>query len=152
MSEAFHTREGHLELLRDGKLDTILGADENALFLAEVAFLNFWDRNLKGSPQEYGLDEYGAVEGAANPTISIAHDVVGDGDEADFERVVMIYTPDPAHPGRYGLQIIQNDELVYERTADQDEKTEWNINCMAGDDTVTDEDGNMLFDGDPVNI
>lgn len=152
MSKAFHTREEHLELLRDSELDTILGVSESTLFLAEVAFLNFWNHKLEGLPQEYGLEEYDAIEEAGGPTIYVSYDKTGNGNEDDFDRVAMIYAPDPANPGRYGLQIIWNDELVYERTADQDEKTEWNINCMTNDPDITDDNGNMLFAGEPVNI
>ncbi len=154
MSDKFYTSEQHFELLRKAGLDTILGVNTDTPFLAEVAFLNFWNRDLEGLPAEEGLDsglsEYEAVMEAGGPTIYITFDVEGDGTE--FDRVSMVYTPDPAQPRRYGLQIIWNDNLVYERTADQDERTEWNINCMADDDTVTDDGGNMLFVGDPTNI
>lgn len=151
MPKVFHTSKDHLELLRDSKLDTILGVDESTPFLVEVAFLNSWNRDLNDEPNKYGLLECDAEEEADGPTAYFTYGE--DEDEPDSnDRVVMVYAPDSANPGRYGLQIFRNDGLVYERTADQDEKTQWNINCMAGDPEVTDRDGHMLFVGDHTNI
>lgn len=141
--DAFYTRDAHLELLHDAGLDVILDVNTHTLFLAEVAFLNHWNRQLENLPADEGLDEYEAIKEADSPTVYITY---GD------ERIVMIYAPDKANPSHYSLQIIWNDQLVYERSADQDERSEWSINCMANDPEVTDQEGNILFDGEPTNI
>lgn len=53
-------------------------------------------------------------------------------------------------PG-HGLMITDEDgNILYWRNVDQNPETEWIINEMAND--ITDDAGNIIFDGEPCNI
>lgn len=146
------TKDGYQKcLMKTGLCARLeLSPDEN--FLVEVAFLNWWNRSRWNEPVELGIEKIYKDDEYTDPTLHLIFDTVGDGDEEDFEDVIISYTPDPTRPGRHGLQILLGVSVFYDRNSSQDPATEWNINGMAGDSDVTDRDGHMLFPGDHTNI
>lgn len=132
-------RIGHPKFLRFNK-------DEE--FLAETAYLQYWDRETNHVPSQEGVEvdvDYFDSDGQPFVQLVIYCDQLG-------EAIRLLYANDPKHPGRHDLTILHEESVVYQRSACQDPRTEWGINCMAGDDTVTDAHGKMLFAGDHTNI
>lgn len=151
MNNFWQTPGTILEVLRDDGLAQFLHVDQSTQFLAEVAFLNHWNASLDDAPNQEGLAENYAYRDDTGVVYEIIFQPP-DAEPDEAEHILMIYTPHSAHPERHGLRIIHNDFLVYERTPDQDERTEWQINGMANDPNITDAEGNVLFIGDPTNI
>lgn len=120
-----------------------LGLNTNSLFLAEKTALKSWYENLDRTPKQHTLEKYCAEYGENGEIILT---IIYDRDENG--EVSIVYTP-ADHPGTYELQIIIGDNLHYYRTPGQNEKTEWIINGMAND--ITDENGEIVFEGDPYN-
>lgn len=145
-----------LELFRQASLDQEFGFDEETPFLVEAAFLSNWNRDLQDLPAEEGLKEMEAYSlPCKDPGEICAHIWMVYQDDEYFDELYFTYstfTDGRCRPGQYALSITQNDNLVYARTIDQDPATEWQINIMAGDPEITDETGEMLFDGEPVNV
>ena len=148
----WQTSRSYLELLRENDIAVLIHADESTKFLAEVAWLNYWNAALDDGPRQEGLD-------------SIAHEIDDDHlvidfiyqpinvSEKDAEIVTITYDLNAdSHTEGYPLQIIHNDQLIYLRSQGQNEASEWEINAMAGDPEVVDEHGNMIFSGDHTNI
>lgn len=158
----FINREEFLEFLEeqsdkcDEDLVELLGVDESTPFLVEVIFLQGWNRELDNRPNHMGLDEYTAYATLVDeddPDRGLAVQVLiayTDDDHAD--EIFLTLTPDAKHSGNYGLQILRNENLIYERTAEQDPATEWRVNAMAEDDLYTTEDGQIAFHGETTNI
>ena len=147
----WYTREDYLSLLRDCGVADIIHADESTKFLAEVAWLNHWNAQLNDEPNQEGLDDIAYTEEDNNLTVEFVYQAPGT-PETTAKHVTITYTMSSNIPGAYALQILDGDQLVYCRTAQQNEATEWDINAMADDPEVADEQGNMLFHGDHTNI
>lgn len=141
-----------LQLFREAGLDQDFGFDEDTPFLVESAFLRYWNQELGQLPEEEGLE---TIEACPLPvkheSENCAHIWIVYQDDDQFEELYFIFAINDEHPGQYALTITQNDNVMYARNIDQDPATEWQINCMAGDPTVTDADGKMLFDGETHN-
>lgn len=142
------TREELLEAMRNIDATKRLQVSKDEEFLAELAFLSYWDTEITS---QTGLSGYSVTDvfdstenNLPSATIEISHD--------SGETVNLIYSIDPELPGKLGLIILRSDVVVYARCPYQDPHTEWDINCMANDPEVTDEGGKMLFEGEPVNI
>lgn len=134
----------------------LLGITTDTPFLAETVFLQGWNRELEGRPDANGMDDYEAYitpQATDDPDSPPCVQVYITYADEDFEdEIFMILTPDTTHPGQYGLQIIRNDNLIYERTAEHNPATEWLVNGMANDDNYQLEDGQIAFQGDMINI
>ncbi len=138
------------EQSEDGDTDLIdvLGADESTPFLVETVFIDGFNRELYNGPEEDGLDDWEAYSltdagGHAYVEVCLSYD--------DQLIYMELYPDDPEHPGRHSLRIIRDYNLIYERTVDQDERTEWLINGMAEDPNYQ-IDGEIAFHGDTTNI
>lgn len=136
------------EQLRKINHSDTLHFEKREEFLVETAFLRYWDREQGNIPSQEGIvidaDAF-SEDGQPFVQFTIWCEQLG-------ETVQFIYADIPGWPGQHDLTIIQDDCVVYRREASQDPRTEWLINCMAGDDTVTDADGKMLFVGETTNI
>ncbi len=165
----WHTPRDHQQLLEEGTgVAELLGLaavpqaygvpagdsiDPYAPFFVECAFLEYWNDQLCDRPNQEGfedLDVYINEDGEAIIEIKFYDRIASS--EYSHDQIIMCYTPDPDHPGRHALEIIRNDNLIYQRTASQDPATEWLINEMADDPEIIDADGHPLFTGDPCNI
>ncbi len=158
----FIDREEFLEFLEDQSdecgedLVELLDVDESTPFLVETVFLAGWNRELDGRPNTKGLNDYEAYTILADeddPHRGLAVQIqIGYVDDDHEDEIFLTLTPDAKHSGHYGLQILRNDNLIYERTAEQDPATEWQINAMAEDGLYTTEDGQLAFHGEATNI
>lgn len=141
--------ERFFNLLKEQGVSEILQVDANEEFRAECVFLNSWCESIGNEPEGEGLDEFSAAHdhNEKTDTDQVYVDIVYDSD-----HITMVYTIDRNHPHKYNyaLEIYYNDNVMYERTADQEPTTEWNTNAMAND--VQDENGNFYFVGEPINI
>lgn len=119
--------------------------DYASSFTAEIAYLNYWNAEHHNAPYEarVGLEPDRDFEnGQVTMTfICDRHD--------DIEPISLVYAYDQ-ETDDYSLMIIDDDNIVYQREAGQDPLTEWVINGMANDPLITDESGNPLFIGDPI--
>lgn len=131
------------ELLRDLRIYDRLHPDPSEDFLVEVAFLNFLDDQGQ-SISQYSKIETEIADDEYTLSIQLTHETDG--------TIMFLYQIDKGQPQRHGLVILQDDNVMYSRRSSQDPRTEWDVNGMANDPTVTDENGNLLFEGEPVNI
>ena len=121
-----------------------LDVDNTSEFLAESTFLNAWNEGMDRAPELEGLKEYCAERGDEGEIIvSVVYDYNGAGE------VNIVYNPVVNCPGEYDVKIFCDANLQYHRLPRQDEKTEWQLNCMAND--IVDEDGRFIFEGEPCN-
>lgn len=153
----FMTPEIFYELLCDSRIgDTVhptaaeyLKINASSKFIAEVAYLNFWNTANNGAPTEEGID-FSAELDYANSTVIIT---VSCDNHDDIEPISLLYTIDAdeePHLNYYELLILDGDNVVYDRRFNQSEATEWTQNAMANDPNITDENGNTLFIGEPI--
>lgn len=146
---AFGSPQDYLAWLQECGLASLLGADQHTPFLAESTFLQHWNAQLDGLPEENGLEDLDGYTLDDAETLIQIHVAYYDSSERIHDDIYINYIIDP-DTGRYAVQIIQNDVLMYSRSAEQDERTEWELNSMAND--VTDENGDFVFEGEPTNI
>ncbi len=150
--QPWQTSASILSLLEECGVADFIQASKDTPFLVEAAWLNCWNAYLGDGPNQDGVDECIAYTEGNSLNIEYIYQIPGTPKE-DAAHTILILTPSEDVPGGYALQIIDDDgQLIYYRTAWQDPATEWDINMMAGDPEVTDEQGNMLFPGDPTNI
>lgn len=154
----FMTRQSLYEFMRgtlvsDTTHPTVaeyLKVDDSSQLLAEVAYLNFWNYNNGNAPAEEGID-FNVTFDYANDTVIIT---ISCDHREDIEAINLLYTinseTEEPHPNFYELLVLDGDNVVYERNFDQDEASQWNRNSMANDPFVTDENGNPLFVGEPI--
>lgn len=149
--QPWQTPSSILSLLEEHGVADFIQASKDTPFLVEVAWLNCWNAYLGDGPNQDGVDECTAYIEGDSLNIEYTYQVPGT-PETDAAHTILILTPCKDDPRQYELQIIDSDQIIYDRAAWQDPATEWEINGMAGDPEVTDEQGNMLFPGDPTNI
>lgn len=149
--QPWQTPSSILSLLKECGVDNFIHANEAAPFLVETAWLNYWNAGLNDKPRQEGVEECIAYIEGESLNIEFIYQAPGT-PEADAAHAILILTPSKDAPDGYALQIISDGQLVYYRDAWQDPATEWDINEMADNPKVTDEQGNMLFPGDPINI
>lgn len=154
----FMTRQNLYELMRETSVSDAahptvaeyLKVDRSSQLLAEVAYLNLWNSSNGDAPDEEGID-FNVTFDYANNTVIIA---ISCDHREDIEAVNLLYTVDPeteeSHLNHYELLIMDGDNIVYSRNFNQNETAEWNRNGMANDPFVTDENGNPLFIGEPI--
>ena len=151
--DGFGSPAALLDVIREAGLAEAFGFSEDTLFLVESAFLRSWNRELEDGPNQNGLDECEAypvpAKNASERGIHVWMEYHGAGED---EAIYLMMETDEQHPGKYALMILRNDNVIYWRTIEQDPATEWQINCMAGDPTVTGRDGEMLFRGETHNV
>lgn len=145
MNQKFMTKTCFYEFLQDEGISLFLNLDKPAPFTVETAFLDHWNVERDGAPDLEGIN----VKSDINHSESQACLFIACDNREDIGTLIFVFTPS-AESGKYGLTIIDDDNVVYERTAEQDEATEWQINCMADDPEITDENGNPLFVGEPI--
>lgn len=113
-------------------------------FVAEIAYLGYWNTEHYSTPSERGITletDVNEEDSQIVVTITCGH--------CDIEPISLVYVYD-SESDDYSLMIIDSDNIVYQREAGQDPLTEWVINEMANDPLITDEYGNPLFIGDPI--
>ena len=146
----YMTQKIFYELMHDHKATDFLKIDASTKFLAEVACLNLWNAEHNGAPNEEGIDFDPEFDSDSNQlTILISCN-----NRPDIEQLLFVYDIE-RESGRHALKIYEklSDEdwnTLYERENDQDEAIDWLQNYMAGDSLVTDENGDPLFQGEPV--
>lgn len=115
--------------------------DISKMFFVELAFLNYWNDLADDKFHREGV----------NPTVNSGDEswleVIIDCDCDAVNHLIFIYSFDNVNRTRYGLQILRDENPVYERDSNQDPLTEWYINELAND--ATDENGQIIFVGDP---
>lgn len=147
----FMTRDIFYSLLRNCSTDKgspnkgaavieYLKVDHSTEFLAEVAYLNYWDMTNSGAPAEEGID-FNVGSNPKNDTILVT---VSCDHRDDVSGLTFIYER-KSGICPYGLTIVDGNNPVYKRNAGQDEATEWIQNDMANSPLVTDGYGNPLF-------
>lgn len=143
--QSWMDRTTFYDFLQEYGVAELLNLNDSGNFIAETTYLNFWNTEHCSAPNEEGISLEPDIEyenGQAAITITCDH-------RDDIEPLQLIYTLYP-QINDYSLIITDGDSVVYQREAGQDPLTEWIINGMANDPLITDESGNLLFIGDPI--
>lgn len=133
------------DLLQEYGVADFLDLTDTSNFAVEIAYLSYWNTEHQGAPDIWGITvttDFNKKDDQVIVTITCDHD-------DSIEPLQFIYAPHPSI-NDYSLMILECDNIVYQREAGQDPLTEWVINGMANDPLVTDESGNPLFIGDPI--
>lgn len=151
-------------LMQKYEVIDFLKVDKSAQFLAETTYLSFWNAEHNDIPSKEGIDietEFHNEDGEVIITISCRN-------RPGITQIILQYDINQ-ETNRHGLAIYEicpnfydredNDSdddygdgvtLVYDRDSTCDESTGWFQNCMANDPLITDENGEILFKGEPI--
>ncbi len=135
----------YFNLIQKHEVAEFLISNDPAQFIVEAAYLSYWNTEHYNTPND-GKIKIGIDSGDEDMSAIIT---ITCNNSDDIEPISLIYTF-CSEVNDYSLQIIDGDNVVYQREAGQDPLTEWIINCIANDPLITDEHGNLLFAEEPV--
>lgn len=129
--------------------------EETEFYIERIFLEHYFTKPYLQVGERYESEFYDETSGERLPcrTIEVSSSDTIDGVSAEVLRL-NYYSEQQniAKPGRLALNITdQDDYVLYWRSEEhKDLKTEWYINCYAQD--LTDENGNLIFNGEPVNL